>query len=69
MIPQVLVLVLEPRSCGLSGVLQRNASYQCKTARNRGNQALIDLSNALVTPLNPQNRILKKSVSEGSRAL
>ena len=34
-----------------------------------GNQALIDLSNALVTPLNPQNHIFWKSVSEGSRAL
>ena len=40
MIPQVLGLVLEPRSCGLSGVLQRNASYQCKTARNRRKSSL-----------------------------
>ena len=40
MIPQVLVLVLEPLSCRLSGVLQRNASYQCKTARNRRKSSL-----------------------------
>ena len=40
MIPQVLVLVLEPLSCRLSGVLQRNASYQCKRARNRRKSSL-----------------------------
>ena len=40
MIPQVLVLVLEPLSCRLSGVLQRNVSYQCKRARNRRKSSL-----------------------------